>query len=108
MRQVKMFKPMITATLAGMTVLVAAACAAVPRSGETVTLQGVLVLKGNEPFTTTALMVDDSELWELQNVPAGTAKRLQNKRVEVSGLVIRPSAIGVQLPSLRVSNLRAR
>jgi hypothetical protein len=28
-------------------------------------------------------MVDDSHMWELQNVPAGTAKRLQNKRVKV-------------------------
>jgi hypothetical protein len=62
-----------------------AVAAPAPQTGEILTLEGILVLKGNEPATVPALMVKDSELWELQNVSLATAKRLQNKRIEVTG-----------------------
>jgi len=94
--------------LAGLALLGLAGCAAAPQTAETLTLEGILVLKGSGPAMVPALMVGDSELWELQNVSLATAKRLQNKRIEVTGLVTRASAIGVQLPSLRVTNLRPR
>jgi hypothetical protein len=82
-----------------------AGCGAAPRVGDTLTLQGTLVFKGNEPVVTPVLVSDASVQWELQQVAPAAAASLQNRKVQATGVVTRTPGTGV-LPALRVTDLR--
>lgn len=86
-------------------VLAAAGCSATPVDGAAV-LEGTLVLRGNEPHVSFVLVRPAGEQWELQDVPAATGRRLQNRTVRVTGVVTRAPGGGWQLPALRVSQLQ--
>ncbi|HEX2546907.1 MAG TPA: hypothetical protein VHL79_18640 [Ramlibacter sp.] len=87
-----------------LSVLALAGCNAAPRVGDTLTLHGTLVLKGNAPRTTPVLVRSDTEQWELQQVQDATATALQNRKVRASGIVGRTPQQGL-LPVLRVTAL---
>jgi len=89
------------------TALAVAGCSAAPRVGDALTLQGTLVLKGNEPKTTPVLVRSPSEQWELQQVAPATAAALQNRKVQATGVVARTPGQGPLLPALRVTQLLA-
>lgn len=72
--------------------------------GATLTLEGTLHVKGSLPMTRVVLVRDDAE-WDLQRVPADIATLLQNKKVSVTGTVLRPARVGIIPPSLRVEKL---
>lgn len=83
----------------------AGGCSVAPQVGETLTLQGTLVIKGNEPRTVAVLVRTSSEQWELQDVEPATFAALQNRKVEATGRVSRAPG-GALLPALRVNALR--
>lgn len=87
--------------------LITAGCSAAPKVGDSLALQGTLVIKGNEPVTTPVLVRSDTEHWELQGVAPATASALQNSQVEARGRVTRAPG-GTLLPALAVTNLQRR
>lgn len=95
----------VTAALVA-TALAVAGCSAAPRVGDPLTLQGTLVLKGNEPRTAPVLVRSSSEQWELQQVAPATAAALQNRKVQATGVVARTAGQGPLLPALRVTHLQ--
>lgn len=88
--------------------LAGAGCSATPTIGASLTLEGTLVLKGNEPHVTPVLVRSATEQWELQQVAREKAATLQNTRVEAAGVVTRAPGQGSQLPALAVTSLRAK
>lgn len=106
-----MFKQFITltllaATLAGCTAAASstASTSTTPKLGDTLMLQGKLVLKGSAPMVYPVLLLANDQ-WELQNVPAEVAATLQNREVSAEGTVTRATSTGLQLPSLHVTKI---
>lgn len=93
--------------LAAAAALALAACSAAPRLGDTLSLEGTLVLKGNAPMTVPVLVRSGTEQWELQQVAPATATALQNRKVQATGVVARTAGAG-RLPALRVSEIQSR
>lgn len=65
-------------------------------------VEGILLLKGNEPHVYWVLAVSDTEQWELAGLNSTSVRSLQTQRVKVKGRV-RPDARSASLlPTLLV------
>jgi hypothetical protein len=92
----------ILVLLAAPLVFAVSACATYP--GQTVDLHGKLVLRGNVPFV-KVVVLSGNDVWQLEGVPLERASPLQNRQVEVHGIVIRDRPEGPELPTIQVQSL---
>lgn len=82
------------------------ACApAAPRVGDTLTLQGRLVMKGNDPVFIPVLVTGKGQ-WELRGLDAKKALALQARPLTVTGTVLQATGAGPSLPKLEVQQVR--
>ncbi|MDX3904509.1 MAG: hypothetical protein QHC78_02310 [Pigmentiphaga sp.] len=69
-----------------------------PREGEVVTVEGRVVLKGNEPFI-LAVLDTGNQQWELRGLTRAQILALQSRTVAVTGKVVGPvGGAGTGLP----------
>lgn len=96
------FLVMFASLMAGLPIL--QGCAASPTAVEAtvaqvvqkkLTIQGVLILKGNDPFIYPVLVSADGTQWELKGLGSEEAKKLQNQPVAVQGHLIRGAGAGM-------------
>lgn len=78
-----------------------------PQAGEVVTLEGRLVLKGNEPFIVAVLESGDRQ-WDLRGLSRQQMQDLQARTVTVTGTVTRSAGeAGGGMPAqLQVQSIR--
>lgn len=87
----------------------AVACQGGVASAGTIEIEGTLVLKGNEPFVQTVVVVSDKEQWELLGLHRSEAENHQNQVVKVKGQVVREATPSTaRLPSLKVLDFTPR
>src|SRR5580698_9285668 len=84
--------------------LIAAVPACSTYAGQTVELHGKLVLRGNDPFIKVVILSGNG-VWQLEGVPLERASTLQNRQVDVHGVVIRARSEGPELPAVQVQAL---
>lgn len=85
-----------------LTSMAASSCSSRAADDRAVEVQGVLLLKGNEPHVHWVLEVSDNEHWELRGLSDSSARALQTQRVKVKGL-LRPDIRSASLlPTLVV------
>jgi len=71
------------------------ACAQpIPRAGEMITVEGRVVLKGNEPFIAAVLDAGGSQ-WDLRGLTRQQMLDLQSRTITVTGIVARPPGQGM-------------
>jgi hypothetical protein len=73
-------------------------------AGQAVELHGKLVLRGNDPFIKVVILSSNG-VWQLAGVPLERASTLQNRQVDVRGVVIRKRSEGPELPAIQVQSL---
>jgi hypothetical protein len=76
-----------------------------PTAGSALTLEGTLRMKGSLPKTRVVLVREGAAEWDLDKVPSDIASLLENKKVSVTGTVVRPTRVGMLAPSLNVDKL---
>ncbi|OVZ57531.1 hypothetical protein CDO44_17370 [Pigmentiphaga sp. NML080357] len=70
------------------------ACAQTPpKAGDVITVEGRVVLKGNEPFIVAVLDAGDRQ-WDLRGLTRQQMLDLQSRTVTVTGVVARPPGEG--------------
>jgi hypothetical protein len=74
-------------------------------AGQAVDLHGKLVLRGNDPFIKVVIL-SGNDVWQLEGVPLERASPLQNRQVDVHGVVIRDRSEGPELPAVQVQSLK--
>jgi hypothetical protein len=96
-------------SLAVMASLQLAACQGSAARGGTITIEGTLILKGNEPFVQPVLVVSDTEHWGLLGLHRSEFENHQNQLVRVKGQVVHgTTSRTARLPSLLVLEFRPR
>jgi hypothetical protein len=73
-------------------------------AGQSIDLHGKLVLRGNDPFIKVVILSGNG-VWQLEGVPLERASTLQNRQVDVHGVVIRARSEGPELPAVQVQAL---
>lgn len=78
-----------------------------PQAGDVITLEGRIVLKGNEPFVVAVLESGDRQ-WDLRGLTRQQMQALQSRTVTVTGTVARPAGeAGGGMPAqLQVQSIR--
>jgi hypothetical protein len=84
--------------------LIGVVCACATYAGQVVDLHGKLVLRGNDPFI-KVVVLSGNDVWQLEGVALERASRLQNRQVDIHGVVIRDRSGGSELPALQVQSL---
>jgi hypothetical protein len=92
----------ILALLAAPLIFAVSVCAT--HAGQTVDLHGKLVLRGNVPFV-KVVVLSGNDVWQLEGVPLERASSLQNRQVDIHGVVIRDRPEGSELPAVQVQSL---
>lgn len=77
-------------------------CSSSAADDRAVEVQGILLLKGNEPHVHWVLEVSDTEHWELRGLNDSSARALQAQRVKVKGLIRPDIRSALLLPTLEV------
>ena len=70
-----------------LTCMAVSSCTSRAADNRAIEVEGVLLLKENEPHVHWVLEVSDSEHWELRGLNDSSARALQMQRVKVKGLM---------------------